>query len=100
MKALFTWPKSSLSKRSRGMALLMGGTVARLVREGRTVTYVIVTNGSEGSADRGVTSTQLVPIRVELKTACVYLGAAAEGFARTALCRAASLADQGWRGGR
>jgi LmbE family N-acetylglucosaminyl deacetylase len=27
-----------------------GGTVARLVREGREVTYVIVTNGNKGSA--------------------------------------------------
>ena len=28
---------------------LAGGTVARLVEEGREVTYVIVTNGNKGS---------------------------------------------------
>ena len=35
--------------------LLMGGTVAKLTREGRAVTYVVVTNGNKGSADRNVT---------------------------------------------
>ena len=38
---------------------LAGGTVARLVKEGRELTYVIVTNGNKGSGDRGVTSEQL-----------------------------------------
>ena len=40
-----------------------GGTVARLVKEGREVTYVIVTNGNKGSSDRAITSDQLVGIR-------------------------------------
>jgi len=44
---------------------LAGGTVARLAREGREITYVIVTNGNKGSSDRGVTSEQLVPVRAE-----------------------------------
>ncbi len=44
---------------------LAGGTVARLVKEGREVTYVIVTNGNKGSSDRAVTSQHLVPIREE-----------------------------------
>jgi LmbE family N-acetylglucosaminyl deacetylase len=44
---------------------LAGGTVARLAREGREITYVIVTNGNKGSSDRGLTSAQLAPIRAE-----------------------------------
>ena len=44
---------------------LAGGTIARLAKEGREITYVIVTNGNKGSSDRGVTSEQLAPIRAE-----------------------------------
>src|SRR5437660_1514495 len=44
---------------------LAGGTVARLAKEGREIAYVIVTNGNKGSADRGVTSEQLISIREE-----------------------------------
>ena len=44
---------------------LAGGTVARLAKEGREVTYVIVTNGNKGSSDRTITSQHLVPIRQE-----------------------------------
>jgi LmbE family N-acetylglucosaminyl deacetylase len=44
---------------------LAGGTVARLAKEGREITYVIVTNGNKGSSDCGVTSDQLAPIRAE-----------------------------------
>lgn len=44
---------------------LAGGTVARLVKMGREVTYVIVTNGNKGSSDRTITSQRLVPIRQE-----------------------------------
>jgi LmbE family N-acetylglucosaminyl deacetylase len=44
---------------------LAGGTVAQLAKEGREVTYVIVTNGNKGSTDRGVTSEELAPIRAE-----------------------------------
>jgi len=44
---------------------LAGGTVARLAKEGREITYVIVTNGNKGSSDRGMTSEQLGPIRAE-----------------------------------
>jgi LmbE family N-acetylglucosaminyl deacetylase len=54
---------------------LMGGTVARLAREGREVTYVIVTNGNKGSGDRRATSAQLAPIREEeQRRAAVVLG--------------------------
>src|SRR5207249_10560184 len=44
---------------------LAGGTVARLAKEGREITYVIVTNGNKGSGDRGMTSEQLRRIRAE-----------------------------------
>jgi len=44
---------------------LAGGTVATLVKEGREVTYVIVTNGNKGSGDRAMTSQRLAPIREE-----------------------------------
>ena len=44
---------------------LAGGTVARLAKEGREVTYVIVTNGNKGSAVRSLTSDQLAPVRQE-----------------------------------
>ena len=45
--------------------LLAGGTVAQLAKEGREITYVIVTTGDKGSGDRGMTSEQLAPIRAE-----------------------------------
>jgi len=44
---------------------LMGGTVARLARQGRELTYVIVTNGNKGSADRGLAPTRLIALREE-----------------------------------
>jgi len=44
---------------------LAGGTVAGLVKEGREVSYVIVTNGNKGSGDRTITSQRLAPIREE-----------------------------------
>jgi LmbE family N-acetylglucosaminyl deacetylase len=44
---------------------LAGGTVARLARDGREISYVIVTNGSKGSGDRSITPEQLVAIRAE-----------------------------------
>ena len=42
-----------------------GGTVARLVREGKHVTYCIVTNGDKGSGDRSMTPERLAGIRAE-----------------------------------
>ena len=42
-----------------------GGTIAKLVKEGREVTYVIVTNGNKGSSDRSVTPEHLARIREE-----------------------------------
>ncbi len=42
-----------------------GGTVAKLVKEGREVTYVIVTNGNKGSGDRTIAPPLLAEIREE-----------------------------------
>src|SRR5712692_3711415 len=42
-----------------------GGTVAKLVREGKQVTYCILTNGNKGSSDRAMTPERLVVIREE-----------------------------------
>ena len=54
---------------------LAGGTIGRFVKEGREVSYVIITNGNKGSGDRTVTSEQLVPIRqAEQRRAARVLG--------------------------
>jgi len=42
-----------------------GGSVAKWVKEGREVTYVILTNGDKGSGDRTMTSERLAKIRKE-----------------------------------
>jgi LmbE family N-acetylglucosaminyl deacetylase len=42
-----------------------GGTVAKLVREGKRVVYCILTNGNKGSGDRTMTPERLVAIREE-----------------------------------
>ena len=42
-----------------------GGTIGKLAREGREVTYVIVTNGNKGASDRQLTPERLVKIREE-----------------------------------
>src|SRR5262245_18516062 len=42
-----------------------GGTVAKIVREGKQVTYCILTNGNKGSGDRTMTPDRLAGIREE-----------------------------------
>jgi LmbE family N-acetylglucosaminyl deacetylase len=42
-----------------------GGSVAKWAREGKEVTYVILTNGDKGSSDRAMTSERLAKIRAE-----------------------------------
>jgi len=42
-----------------------GGTIAKFVKEGRKVTYVIVTDGNKGSADRAIAPARLAEIREE-----------------------------------
>src|SRR5437764_668736 len=42
-----------------------GGTGAKMVKEGREVTYVIITNGNKGSSDRSMTPERLARIREE-----------------------------------
>ena len=54
-----------------------GGTVARLVREGAQVAYVIVTSGNTGSSDRTMTPDRLARIReAEQRNAARTLGVA------------------------
>jgi LmbE family N-acetylglucosaminyl deacetylase len=51
------------------------GTIAKLVQEGREVTYVVVTNGNKGSGDRSMTSERLAEIRErEQRAAARVLG--------------------------
>ena len=45
-----------------------GGTVAKFGRDGKEVTYVIVTDGSKGSSDRAMTSERLAAIRKDEQT--------------------------------
>ncbi|MBI4594400.1 MAG: PIG-L family deacetylase [Candidatus Rokubacteria bacterium] len=52
-----------------------GGTVAKLAKEGREVTYVVVTNGNKGSSDRAMTPERLAKIReTEQRNAARTLG--------------------------
>jgi LmbE family N-acetylglucosaminyl deacetylase len=53
----------------------IGGTVARLTKEGKKVVYVVCTNGDKGTSDRTITSADLVKIRIkEQKAAAKTLG--------------------------
>jgi len=40
-----------------------GGTIAKMVKEGREATYLIATNGNKGSSDRSMTPERLARIR-------------------------------------
>ncbi|MGH7310644.1 MAG: PIG-L deacetylase family protein, partial [Candidatus Rokuibacteriota bacterium] len=52
-----------------------GGTIAKMVKQGRELTYVIVTNGNKGSSDRTMTPERLVHIREsEQRNAARVLG--------------------------
>ena len=52
-----------------------GGSVARWVKEGKEVTYVILSNGDKGSGDRSMTSERLAKIRQEeQRNAALTLG--------------------------
>jgi len=58
-----------------------GGTVAKLVKDGCEVTYVIVTNGNKGSSDRSITPERLAAIRAdEQRNAARTLGVARVEF--------------------
>jgi len=51
------------------------GTVARWVKEGKSVKYVILTDGDKGTSDRLITSQQLAQIRqAEQREAALVLG--------------------------
>jgi LmbE family N-acetylglucosaminyl deacetylase len=54
---------------------LAGGTIARLVKEGRETAYVVVTNGNKGASDRGIAPTDLISLReAEQRQAARVLG--------------------------
>lgn len=58
-----------------------GGTIAKLVREGKQVTYCILTNGNKGSSDRAMTPERLARIREEeQRNAARVLGVEAIDF--------------------
>jgi LmbE family N-acetylglucosaminyl deacetylase len=58
-----------------------GGTIARLVKEGAEVTYVVVTSGNKGSSDRAMTPERLARIRAEeQRSAARALGVARVEF--------------------
>ena len=51
------------------------GTIAKWVKEGKEVTYVVATNGNKGSSDPNMTHEQLAAIRErEQRAACRVLG--------------------------
>jgi LmbE family N-acetylglucosaminyl deacetylase len=52
-----------------------GGTIAKFVKEGSDVTYVVLTNGNKGSSDRTMTPARLAEIRAaEQRQAARTLG--------------------------
>lgn len=52
-----------------------GGTIARWVQDGADVTFVIVTDGSKGTADKDMTKEKLVAVReAEQRAAAAVLG--------------------------
>ena len=54
---------------------LAGGTVAKLVKEGRETAYVVVTNGNKGSSDPRMRPEQLIALReAEQREAARVLG--------------------------
>jgi LmbE family N-acetylglucosaminyl deacetylase len=54
-----------------------GGTVAKLVKEGAEISYVVATNGNKGSGDRAMTPERLARIREdEQRNAARVLGVA------------------------
>ena len=58
-----------------------GGTVAKLVQEGKQVSYCIVTNGNKGSSDRSMTPERLAEIRAdEQRNAARVLGVESVDF--------------------
>jgi LmbE family N-acetylglucosaminyl deacetylase len=58
-----------------------GGTIARLVKEGKEVSYCVVTNGNKGTSDRSMTPERLARIREEeQRNAARVLGVTAVEF--------------------
>jgi LmbE family N-acetylglucosaminyl deacetylase len=60
---------------------LAGGTIAKLVKEGRETAYVVVSNGNKGSSDPSARPEQLIPLReAEQRHAARTLGVASVTF--------------------
>ena len=60
---------------------LAGGTIAKLVKDGREVAYVVATNGNKGSGDPNADLTRLVALReAEQRQAASTLGVATVAF--------------------
>jgi LmbE family N-acetylglucosaminyl deacetylase len=60
---------------------LAGGTIAKLVKDGRAVAYVVATNGNKGSSDPGASPTQLIALReAEQRQAARTLGVSSVTF--------------------
>src|SRR5262245_59284961 len=58
-----------------------GGTIAKLVKEGKQVSYCVVTNGNKGTGDRSMTPERLARIREdEQRNAARVLGVEAVEF--------------------
>ena len=71
-----------------------GGTIARMVQDGREVTYVIATNGNKGSSDRTMTPERLAAEITRLASAPEKLVAMAQAARQQGVLDAAErLAD-------
>jgi LmbE family N-acetylglucosaminyl deacetylase len=74
-----------------------GGTVAKLVKEGREVTYVIVTNGNKGSSDCAIAPKGLALIReAEQRNAARPWASGASSSSVTRTARWRTRASSGW----
>jgi LmbE family N-acetylglucosaminyl deacetylase len=59
----------------------LGGTIARWIKAGHTVRYVLLTQGDKGAKDVTLTAKDISAIRVaEQQAACAYLGVASVDF--------------------
>jgi LmbE family N-acetylglucosaminyl deacetylase len=59
----------------------LGGTIARWIRAGHTVRYVLLTQGDKGAKDVTLTAKDITDIRIgEQQAACEFLGVASVDF--------------------
>ena len=78
-----------------------GGTVAKLVKEGKRVAYCILTNGDKGSGDRTMTPERLAAIRAEeQRNAARVLGVETVEFLGFRIASWRTRARRAWRSPR